>query len=324
MENVRILTASNRLMRVRLIPVLVFVFLSIGCTPNNAVANSATPNTLIQATNSPQPLITSTVPSLTPEPSASPTATVDYTPTPDTRPLPQSWSSWPILPQMTDRAREIYEQGLEMGNDPNVFSIIGDCQSEPPVLFGIYATDRYFLGEDFQYLQDTIDYFAGNFDRDHVTVKNGLSVASVFSPLWADENVCEESETPLECEFRLHRPSFVFINLGTNWMNSSSAAHEELMRQIVDFVIAHGVVPILSTKADNQEGDNTINLSIARIAYEYDLPLWNFWAAVQDLPNHGLDDARVDKNYLIPDAWDRRSFTGLRVLDRVWQFVTQQ
>ena len=26
----------------------------------------------------------------------------------------------------------------------------------------------------------------------------------------------------------------------------------------------------------------------AQIAYDYDVPLWNFWAAVQPLPNHGL------------------------------------
>jgi hypothetical protein len=272
----------------------------------------------------PTTLPTSTIePSVTPSPEPTLTPTSDYTPTPDARPLPGSWSSWTILPQMTDRAREIYQQGIEMGNDPQAFSIIGDCQSEPAVLFGIYATDRYFLGEDYQYLQEAIDYYAGNFDRDHVTVKNGLSVASVFSPLWADENVCEDGETPLDCEFRVHRPSIVFINLGTNWLNASTASHEELMRQIVDYAIAHGAVPILSTKGDNQEGDNTINLSIAQIAYDYDIPLWNFWASIQDLPDHGLDDAREDSNYLTPDAWDRRSFTGLRVLDRVWHFVTQ-
>jgi hypothetical protein len=225
---------------------------------------------------------------------------------------------------MSERARQIYQQGLEMGNDPQVFSIIGDCQSVPSVFLGIYAKDRYFLGDGFEYLQQTIDQFAGNFDRDHITVKNGLSVASVLSPFWADASVCAQNENPLECEFRLHRPSIVFINLGTNWKNSSSAAHEKYMRQIVDFVIAHGAVPILSTKGDDQEGDNTINLSIARIAYEYDIPLWNFWGAIQDLPHHGLGEAREDSNYLSVEAWNRPSFTGLRTLDRVWRFVASQ
>ena len=107
-----------------------------------------------------------------PAPTGSPTA--------DVRPLPESWSSWPVLPVMSDRAREIYETGIEMGNDPNAFSIIGDCQSEPSVFMGIYATDRYFLGEGFDYLQETIDQFAGSLDRDHITVKKGLSCCLSF------------------------------------------------------------------------------------------------------------------------------------------------
>lgn len=225
---------------------------------------------------------------------------------------------------MSPRTREIYEQGVEQGTDPRIFSIIGDCQSQPEVFLGIYATDRYYLGNDYQYLQDTIDYFAGNFSRDHITVKGGLSVVSVFSPLWADPDRCNTNESPLECEFRLNRPSIVFINLGTNWKNSSSSAHERLMREMVDFVIAQGAVPILSTKADNQEGDHTINRSIARIAFDYDIPLWNLWAAVQDLPHHGLDETSPGGIYLSVDSWNRRNFTGLRALDMVWRSVTDQ
>jgi hypothetical protein len=49
-------------------------------------------------------------------------------------------------------------------------------------------------------------------------------------------------------------------------------------------------VPVLSTKADNVEGDDSINATIARLALEYELPLWNFWRSVQPLPNHGLAD----------------------------------
>ncbi|MFQ5616499.1 MAG: hypothetical protein ACE5GO_08580, partial [Anaerolineales bacterium] len=119
----------------------------------------------------------------------------------------------------------------------------------------------------------------------------------------------------IACEFRIHKPSIVFINLGTNWSANAAASHEEYMRQIVDFVLAQGVIPVLSTKGDNIEGDWGINESIARVAYEYDIPLRNFWLAIQNLPNHGLDPERPGNNYLIVRAWDRRSFTGLMVLD---------
>ncbi|MFN2196390.1 MAG: hypothetical protein ACK2UW_09735 [Anaerolineales bacterium] len=257
-------------------------------------------------------------PTATPRP---PSPTPNYTPTPDTRPDPRTWRTWPVIPTVSARAVEIYQQGLASGSDPSTFSIIGDCQSEPPVFFGIYATDRYILPESEQYLQETIAHFQGNFDRQHTTVKNGLSVASVFSPLWAPKDVCQAGETPLECEFRLYQPSIVFINLGTNWKDGDGFSHAVRLREVIDFVIAHGALPILSTKGDNQEGDDSINLTTAELAYEYDIPLWNYWASIQYLPNHGLDKDRTDSNYLSVAAWDERSYTGLRVLDRVWRTV---
>ncbi len=83
------------------------------------------------------------------------------------------------------------------------------------------------------------------------------------------------------------------------------------MREIVEFVLEQGAIPILSTKGDNVEGDHGINEGIVRVAYDYDVPLWNFWTAIQYLPDHGLDSARPGGNYLTVRAWDVRSFTGL-------------
>jgi hypothetical protein len=89
------------------------------------------------------------------------------------------------------------------------------------------------------------------------------------------------------------------------------------MRQILDLLVDRGVVPVLSTKADNLEGGHRINESIARVAYDYDLPLWNFWLSIRDLPGKGIDGTRPG-GYLIPEAWGRRSFTGLQALNAVW------
>jgi hypothetical protein len=250
-----------------------------------------------------------------------PSPTPNYTPTPDTRPTPNNWRTWPVIPAISQHAIDIYQQGLVIGNDPHAFSIIGDCQSEPAVFMGIYDSDRYYLGEDYTYLQDTIDQYAGNFGRENATTRNGLSVASVFSPLWAPKDICQLGETPLDCEFRLHKPSIVFINLGTNWKDGDGYTHQVYLRELVDYVIAKGALPILSTKADNHEGDNSINLTTAQVAYDYDIPLWNFWASVQSLPNHGLDKERKDNNYLTVDAWSVRGFTGLLALDRAWRKV---
>ncbi|MBK7454698.1 MAG: hypothetical protein IPJ46_13575 [Anaerolineales bacterium] len=53
-------------------------------------------------------------------------------------------------------------------------------------------------------------------------------------------------------------------------------------------IIDAGAVPILATKADNRELDNRINRDMALLATEFDLPLWNFWAALSGLPDRGL------------------------------------
>ncbi len=53
---------------------------------------------------------------------------------------------------------------------------------------------------------------------------------------------------------------------------------------------------------------------MAQIAYDYDIPLWNFWAAVQELPNHGLDpDDRMDI-HLTSEAYGIKRITGIQVL----------
>lgn len=234
-------------------------------------------------------------------------------------PSPRNWRIWPVVPEISPHLHDMYIQGLLRGNNPHAFSVIGDCQSAPAVFGGIYAqSDRYSLGEDYQYLQDTIDQFAGSFDHINITVQNGFGASTVFSPMWSDPNLCIDGETPLECEFRLHRPSIVFINLGTNWIENGSTSHEAYLRQMVEFALSRGVIPILSTKADNFEGDQSINEGIARVAYEYRVPLWNFWRAVQNLPNRGLDPNR-DGNYLSVQAWNERNFTGLQALDAVWR-----
>ena len=248
-----------------------------------------------------------------------PTMTPDYTATPDTRIPPREWSRWPILPEVSERAKEIYLEGLEKGNNANVFSTIGDCQSEPNVFLGIYETSRYALGVEDAYLQETIDHFYGSFSRQSLAVRDGLSAPSALSVMWADPQYCAADETPVTCELRTSKPSIMFINLGTNWRAGASAdEYEKYLRQIVEQVIENGTLPILSTKADNVEGDYSINRATVQVAYDYDIPLWNFWLAADSLPGHGLDGSR-DGVYLTPDGWDRRNITGIKVLDAVWR-----
>jgi hypothetical protein len=142
-----------------------------------------------------------------------------------------------------------------------------------------------------------------------------MTAPGALNPRWSDPERCEGDETPVGCEIRLSNSSLALISLGTNW-NPSTSQEDYIgyLNQIVDLLIEQGVLPVLSTKADNTEGDYSRNLAMAQVAYDRHLPLWNFWAAVQDLENTGLDDDRDDV-YLSYEGWAARNLSALRLLD---------
>lgn len=230
--------------------------------------------------------------------------------------------------------QEIYTSGLALGNNPQAFSKVGDCQSTLPLFLADFDKERYALGE-YAYLQPAVDYFAGSFSRTSRAVKNSLTATAVMATLWNDWKDCGASETPLECEYRIHQPSFAIISLGTNDANGLVPI-ENALRRVIEITIEHGIVPILATKADNAEGDQSINEAIARLAYEYEIPLWNFWLAVQPLPQHGLRSPEhlTYGEYVLPAdfshgdnmqyAFNVRNLTALQTLDVVWRAVTGQ
>lgn len=238
----------------------------------------------------------------------------------------------PVAPsEVSNQTRAIYQHGQELGNNPNAFSKIGDCDSTPTWFLGDFDLGpRYYSLGTYDYLLPVINAFQGSFGRTSIAVQRGFNTASVLTTLWSDPKQCGKNETPLACEVRLQRPSFAFITLGTNDIYRQDKFEDE-MRQILDYLIEQGVIPILATKADNLEGDHAINATIARLAYEYNLPLWNFWLAVQPLPDHGLqdDDAHLtwasnhfEDPFRMQAAWPWRNLTALQILDLVWRDVT--
>jgi hypothetical protein len=228
---------------------------------------------------------------------------------------------------VTARAQEIYQSGLARGNHPDRFSKVGDCQNVTSFFLGVFDRGEYNLGPDYAYLQATIDHFSGSFARESAAVWSGFNVYAVLDPTWADPSICAAGESPIACEYRLWQPSFVIISLET-WHGELGDYTDDL-RQVVDFWIARDVVPILATKADNREGDWSINVAIAALAREYDLPLWNFLMASQSLPSFGLTDgfhlSYAQSDFSSPAAmqngWPWRNLTALQSLDAVWRGV---
>jgi hypothetical protein len=172
-------------------------------------------------------------------------------------------------------------------------------------------------------LQETVAWFTGSFNRDAPTIRGGTTTGAVLWAAWhQNAYTCTIYETPLACELRIHKPSFVIIHVGTHYENNTDL----YMRMILDELIAAGVVPILASKGDNREADETVNLSYAALAVAYDIPFWNFWATLSSLENRGLytraDVPLQGDLYLTDEALAIHRLSALQALDAVWRAVT--
>jgi hypothetical protein len=211
--------------------------------------------------------------------------------------------------------RAVYRRGLELGNDPQAFSILGDCQSQPEVFMGIYDSNPQVVQSLPLELRLTAANFAGSFERYSPTVKDGTTEGSLLWMGWNDnkEGYCNAGESPLDCELRVQRPSIAFIHVGTHW----EARNEQYLTRIIETLLERGTVPVIVTKADNRELDERINRTLVKLGKQYELPVWNFWASVQDLPNHGMQEN--SSMYLSEAGLAVHRQEGLLVLGMLWR-----
>lgn len=307
------------------------VILVTACNPQAQGQDSHTPFTATPylQTSPTQP----GTPTRTTTPTVTPTPTQTLTPTLRPTLAPNAWMVQPVVPEaISEKTRQIYALGQQLGRNPHAFSKVGDCNSTMPYFLGDFDNpEAYNLGE-YTNLQPVIDQFPGSFSRHSLATKNGLSAGAAMATLWADWKDCGPTENPLSCELRVNNPAFVLVSVGAN-DSFGYETFEQKMRNILDYSISLGVVPILVTKPDNQEGNHVINETIVRLAYEYEVPLWNFWASLMFLPDYGLRDSEhltygthglCDFSHpedLTTYSWPLRNLTALQVLDAVWRGV---
>ena len=238
----------------------------------------------------------------------------------------RTWQDLPVLPEFNDHARHILWLGIKNGHDPHAFSKVGDCDTSTSWYLSDYDRDQvyYDLG-DYESLRPVLDFYHGSFSRLSLAATPGFSAASVLSTFWLNYDYCNYDELPLTCEYRIHNPLTVLISLGTN-DGYNPPVFKENMRQIIELTLADNRLPILMLKADNVEKNFSINQDIADLAKEYDLPVWNFWAAIQQLENHGLQSDGIHltfySNYFShpktwETAWAYRNLTALQVLEKL-------
>ena len=314
----------------RILIFVIFLMFLVSLSSCEVLARGdSTPTAIVVATATSVPQVPVVLPTLVPSPTESPLPTL----TPDTRLSPERWQEWPVVPVILPEMKVVFERGLAMGNNPSVFMKIGDGEISTIWFLTQYDLDpgNYHLGDHTDLLA-VIKQFQGSFRRVGLAAGRGFDTTIILGPVPGGTPGCNPGEARLDCELRTIHPSFAMLSLGTNQVWHPDVFKVEL-EQIIERLLQAQVVPILSTKADNLEGDFQINANIAQLAYQYNLPLWNFWLAVQLLPDHGLQADHEHLSYAYSDfgnpvnfqyAWPWRNLTALQALDAVSRAVTNQ
>jgi hypothetical protein len=244
---------------------------------------------------------------------------------PDTQAAIERLLATPILYNLdTDVVREIYEHGQTLGNRADMFTKVGDSNSTSgDFLQPMGDSRRYCRLGDYDALQTTIDYFSASYDGgdsnsftwNSLAAHNGLSSDAALDPMWAGEG-CQGSENPVQCEYRRARPSIAIIMLGLMDVRyqTDPDTFKQNMATIIEYSIQQGVIPVLTNLVvlPDQEAlsfDLSIQLDAAMLdlADEYQIPLINLWAAVQELPGYGIGP---DRTHLKHEVGAYCDFTG--------------
>ncbi len=242
-------------------------------------------------------------------------------------------SNYPAIPTTMGRAREIFESGQRYGNSMHVISKVGDCISDNEHFLSPFGWQQYNLG-NYTGLQAVIGQFSDSLTFDSLAAYDGLVTTAVLDPLFANPLACEPGETPLRCEYRVHRPSVAIIMFGAqDLLFTPVDAFNQNLRQIVHETIQAGVIPILSTFPGNlQRWEQAVqyNQIVVQVALDYNIPLMNLWLALEQLPNHGLN---ADGRHLslpitrsgdlsssnLQRGYPMRNLVTLQSLDAVWR-----
>jgi hypothetical protein len=229
------------------------------------------------------------------------------------------WGSAPVVPRLNAPTKKAListlRRGVKLGNRPNVFSKIGDSISQSPAFLQGLGCGQWRLGR-YSGLRPEIAYFArrglpgrssecgaraNSFSRNSAATLFFRTSSWPLSTGDTPDPLCGPGETPLDCEFRLDKPAFALILLGTNDVTVGHANNGDPLAsftanidRIVSTARSLGVAPILSTipprtdSAVAEASTEELNAGLWRLAATRHVPLINLWRALNPLPNHGI------------------------------------
>ncbi len=264
----------------------------------------------------------------------------------------------PVVPvidkAMRAQLRKVYRIGVSAGKNPAVFAKVGDSITHGDHFLNAIGCSAEELGNH-QNLAPTIQFFratsfpasytnawcgkANSFSRETVTADNGWTALEPLTTFPNPVSACPPpDDNPLRCELRLIKPSIALIMLGTNDLEEDDPKKfRKALTLVVQETMVEGVVPVLSTIPPRL--DSTImgrrvapyNQIIQDIADTLQVPLWNYWFALQapSMINQGMDNKGIHPNVFnghdpafftsegLRYGFNQRNFTAVEVLKKL-------
>lgn len=195
----------------------------------------------------------------------------------------------------------LYQYGQSLGNEARMFAKVGDSISVSRNFLHPFGAGVYTLGSDYAYLEPTITFYNGLGARNPFSRNSGATGTG-----WTTRNVlqfdpaCGQMVTRLACEYQLAKPAIALIMLGTNDVGYIEVSeYQNNLRRIIEISFQLGVIPVLSTIPAQQTpfvDDYKVqqfNAAIFALGDELNIPVWNYWLVLQNLPNRGLNEDGV-------------------------------
>lgn len=249
--------------------------------------------------------------------------------------------------RVLERITQIYADGQALGNDPAMFSKVGDSITASNNAFHLIGQPSQKLG-DYDGLQAVIDFYTAGaapdatqspFQRESLAAGVGWTSGALFDPKYADPRQCLTGETPLRCEYRVAKPAVALIMIGTNDVSYYSVqTYRNNISGIIAETIKHGIIPIISTLPPRDGYDAEValfNQQLHELTTQFAVPLWDYHALMEPLPNRGLSNDGVHPGLPAHGYWGTadfrrhnhhsgyvmRNLSALQWLDAVWQSV---
>ncbi len=265
----------------------------------------------------------------------------------------------PVIPTITTVQQAhwqgIYRYGLARGNRAFAVSKVGDSITALPSFLDPLGVPGYnptnpFVAGAYTGLANVITFFdavpvdtsgANSFAHASWAAAGGWRTEDVLNPALNFSPDRAPGESALQTELRLTRPSFALVMFGTNdlGLDNDPVGFRVRLTQIAEIAISLGVIPVLSTIPDNYTNGGLLeprvpvyNEIIAEVAGSLDVPLWNYWAAMQPLPSHGMEAFGLHPDvypagggFFTPDGlqygFNVRNLTAVQVLDKLLTVV---